>query len=84
MEKKFIECTGSPKPFFSKKEVFLSQMAEHGFGHGKMTKKDNKVSILACSSYDDESAKMETARSLGVEIMTYEDLMEAFNLEGDQ
>jgi hypothetical protein len=82
-EVKFIECTGSPKPYFSTKEVFLTEISEFGFEHGKMSKKNNKVSVLCCSDLDSNSSKMQLAKELGVEIMTYEQIKEDFDLQGD-
>ena len=48
-----------------------------------MTKRDNIVDILVCESKDKISKKMITAMELGVEIMTYAELVEEFDLEGD-
>lgn len=81
---KYIEMTGSPKSAnFSTKQAFLNELAQHGFAHSKISKKSNVVSILVCDSPDSGTAKIESAKSLGIEIMTYEELKEAFNLVGD-
>jgi hypothetical protein len=48
-----------------------------------MSKKNNQVSVLCCSDLDSNSAKMQLAKELGVEIMTYEQMKEEFELEGD-
>jgi len=80
---KFIEMTGSPKPYFSTKEVFLSELSEFGFDHAKMSKKNNKVSILVTNDLDSQTSKMDLAKELGVEIMTYEQMKEDFDLQGD-
>jgi spore coat polysaccharide biosynthesis predicted glycosyltransferase SpsG len=81
---KVVEMTGSPKDAgFSTKEVFLDQLAQYGYSKSKMSKRDNKVDILVTDSLESTSKKMTLARELNVEIMTYEDLAEAFDLEGD-
>jgi hypothetical protein len=81
---KYIECTGSPKSAgFSTKEIFLKALEAYDFGHGKMTKKNNVVSILATDDVNKSSNKMELAKELGVEIMTYDQIKELFNLEDD-
>ena len=81
---KKIECTGSPKNCgISTKEVFLTALAPFGYEHGKMTKKNNQVDVLACEDKSGNSKKLQLARELGVEIMTYQELKEAFELEGD-
>jgi len=78
---KIIECTGSPKPYFKTKSDFLSALEPYGYKHGKMKKKNNMCDILCCDDLSSTTAKMELAKSLGVEIMTYADLAEAFDLE---
>ncbi|MFA6089825.1 MAG: hypothetical protein WC755_08260 [Candidatus Woesearchaeota archaeon] len=81
METKYVECTGSPKPFFDKKETFLNIMSKFGWQHGKMSKKNNRVSVLACDSKDAGTAKLSLAAELGVEILTYEEIVDLFDLE---
>lgn len=81
---KVIEMTGSPKSSgFKTKATFLAALADYGYTKGKMRKKDNKVDILVTDDMSSETNKMKTAKELGVEIMTYTDLVEAFDLEGD-
>lgn len=81
---KVIECTGSPKSAgFSTKEVFLDSLSEFGYTHGKMSKKNNVVDILVSNDLSSTTTKMSLAKELGVEIMTYQDLKDAFDLEGD-
>ena len=84
MATKYIECTGSPKSAgFSTKEIFLSALAPYGFEHGKMTKKNNVVTILVTNDKDSTTTKMSLAEELGVEIMTYEELKDAYGIDGD-
>jgi hypothetical protein len=82
---KYIEMTGSPKSAgFKTKESFLSELGVYGFSHSKMTKKGNQVNILVCDDLDSETSKMKLAKELGIEIMTYEQMKEAFDLLGDE
>lgn len=87
---KYIEMTGSPKKstnengaFYSKKAQFMSDLEDFGFEQAKMKKTNNTVDILVTDSLDSSSKKMELANELGVEIMTYGDIMDMFDLEGD-
>ncbi|NPV12972.1 MAG: hypothetical protein HPY57_14495 [Ignavibacteria bacterium] len=81
---KIICMTGSPKTSgFSTKAVFLNKLAPYGYSEGKMTKKNNKVDILVTDDLNSKTNKMSLAKELGVEIMTYAELAEAFDLEGD-
>ena len=48
-----------------------------------MKKKDNVVNILVTNDPTSTTTKMSLAKELGVEIMTYEDLTELYDLEGD-
>jgi len=77
---RYIECTGSPKPFFKTKQEFLDLLTPFNFEHGKMTKRNNNVSILITNDLGSSTNKMRLARELGVEIMTYEDLSELFEI----
>jgi len=81
---KVIEMTGSPKSSgFKTKATFLSALEDFGYSKDKMRKKDNTVNILVTDDINSETKKMTLAKDLGIEIMTYEDLVEAFDLEGD-
>lgn len=81
---KVICMTGSPKGAgFKTKGTFLEALEGYGYSEGKMTKKNNVVNILVTDDISSETNKMSLAKSLGVEIMTYTDLVEAFDLEGD-
>ena len=81
---KVIEMTGSPKSAgFKTKATFLAALEDFGYSQAKMRKKDNTVDILVTDDMSSETNKMKTARDLGVEIMTYADLADAFDLEGD-
>ena len=80
MSKKF-EMTGSPKPFFKQKSVFVEKMNELGWEQCKMTKKNNQCDVLVCDSPESGTSKLILASTLGVEIMTYEDIVELFDLD---
>ena len=86
---KKIEFTKSPKEAgFSTKEQFLAQLSVYGFEHSKMTKKNNQVDILVCDDLSSNSNKIKMAKELqamgdDIEIMTYQQMKEAFDLEGD-
>ena len=81
---KVIEMTGSPKSAgFKTKATFLEALEDYGYTKDKMRKKGNTVDILVTDDMSSETNKMATARSLDVEIMTYTDIVEAFDLEGD-
>ena len=81
MAQKVIAMTGSPKPFFKTKKEFLEQLSEFGYVEGKMKKKNNEVDILVTNEPDSTTNKMTLAADLGVEIMTYEELADAFDLD---
>ena len=77
--------TGSPKSAgFKTKATFLEKLAPFGYTQDKMKKKDNKVNILVTNDPDSTTNKMKLASELGVEIMTYEELAELFDLETDE
>ena len=78
---KVIAMTGSPKPFFKTKKDFLAQLEPFGYVEGKMKKRNNEVDILVTNEPDSTTNKMKLAEELGIEIMTYEDLADAFDLE---
>lgn len=78
---KTIEMTGSPKSAgFKTKDEFLEKLKPFGYQHGKMKKKDNKVDILVTNDPFSKTNKMELAKELGVEIMTYEEIVELYEL----
>ena len=67
------EFTGSPKPFgFKTKEEFLEKIKSHGFVHGKL---DKNCKYLITDDINSTSSKMSSAKKLGVEIKTYEDIL---------
>lgn len=79
---KKIVMTGSPKSAgFSTKSIFLEQLSEFGFEDGKRINKE--TSILVTNDVNSQTSKMKKAAELGVEIMTYEEMAENFDLEGD-
>lgn len=68
------EMTGSPKDAgFNKKEDFVSFLSKHNYSHGKLNKDCN---LLITDSMSSNSSKMSTAKKLGVEIITYDALIE--------
>lgn len=85
MATKFIEMTGKTTGAgFSTKEVFLSMLkTQEDYDHAKMSKKNNIVNILVTNDLDSETSKMKLAKSLGIEIMTYEQLAEMYDIQGD-
>jgi hypothetical protein len=81
---KTIEMTGSPKSAgFKTKATFLEALSTYGYQQDKMKKRNNPVDILVTNDPDSTTSKMTLASDLGVEIMTYEELVELFDLEGD-
>ena len=82
---KVIEMTGSPKSAgFKTKASFLEKLAPHGYTQDKMRKKNNPVDVLVTNDPDSSTNKMVLAKELGVDIMTYEDLTDLFELETDE
>lgn len=68
-----FELTGSPKPYgFSKKEDFINLIKKHGYSH---TGLDKSTSILITDDLNSSSSKMAKAKKLGVEIKTYEEIL---------
>lgn len=81
--KKF-EMTGSPKTAgFSTKSIFAENMSDFGWEQCKMTKRNNECQVLVTDDLSSTSNKMKLAKELGVEIMSYEEIVELFDLEGD-
>jgi len=81
---KVIEMTGSPKSAgFKTKATFLEKLSQHGFEQSKMKKKNNPVDILVTNDPTSTTSKMALAAELGVEIMTYDQLRDLFELEQD-
>lgn len=67
------EFTGSPKEFgFKTKEEFLKSISKHNFVHGKL---DKNCKYLITDDVDSSSSKTQKAKKLGVEIITYGDLL---------
>ena len=72
--------TGSPKNSgFKTKKTFLEALSVFGYEESKIKDCD----ILCTDKPESTTKKMSLAKELGIEIMTYEDLVEAFDLEGD-
>lgn len=73
----YIEMTGSPKnAYFVTKEIFLDRLRPHGYEYAKMTARNNQVNILVTQDLTSDSKKMQLARRLGIDIMTYDELAE--------
>jgi hypothetical protein len=83
MAGKKFEMTGSPKPFFEKKEVFVQKMSEFGWSPCKMKKRDNECEVLISDSLTKTSNKTILANELGIQIMSYEEIVDLFGLETD-
>jgi DNA ligase (NAD+) len=67
------ELTGSPKEFgFSKKDEFVKLLKEHNYVH---TGLDKSTSILITDDLSSSSSKMAKAKKLGIEIMTYDQVL---------
>jgi len=79
---KILEMTGSPKgqTRYNTKEELLSELEKFGFTHGHMSKRNNCVELLLTNDKNSQTAKMELADDLGVEIMTYSDICDLYNL----
>ena len=68
-----FEMTGSPKPYgFKTKEEFTNLISAHGFVHSKL---DKKCKYLITDDIHSTSSKMSSAKKLGVEIKTYEEIL---------
>lgn len=83
---KKVVMTGSPKSAgFKTKGTFFAQLEEFGYSEEKKikAKNSNGVDILITDTPESTTNKMQDARKYGVEIMTYEDLVDAFDLECD-
>jgi DNA ligase (NAD+) len=68
-----FEMTGSPKPYgFKTKEDFVKLIGENGYIHGSL---NEKCKYLITDDIHSNSSKMAKAKKLGVEIITYADLL---------
>lgn len=78
---KTFEMTGSPENAgFSTKAVFVAAIEPYGFQHTTLTKSTN---ILVTDDPSSTTGKMAKAIKFGTEIMTYQEIKELFDLEGD-
>ena len=69
-----IEMTGSPKDSgFKTKEIFIEECNKYATVNQKSLTKDSDY--LICSSYEDNSTKVQKANKLKVPIITYEDFI---------
>jgi spore coat polysaccharide biosynthesis predicted glycosyltransferase SpsG len=76
------EMTGSPKEAgFKTKAELIKHLAGHGYvkddlsgeGYGKVP--DKVCDLLLTDSYDSPSSKMTKAKKLGIQILTFQDLL---------
>ena len=69
-----FEMSGSPKEYgFSKKEDFVKLLKDNNYVH---TGLDKSTSILITDDLSSSSSKMAKAKKLGVEIMTYDQVLD--------
>lgn len=81
---KTIEMTGSPKSAgFKTKDSFFNKLKDYGFEKDKIKKTNNTVDILVTDNINSQTSKMNLAKELDIEIMTYEDMADFFELETD-
>lgn len=81
MAGKKFEMTGSPKPYFNTKEEFVNAISVFGWEPQKMSKKSNLCEVLVSDSLTKTSNKTVLANELGVTIMSYEEIVDLFDLE---
>lgn len=68
-----FEMTGGPDGAgYKTKEEFVNFVMRHGYTHGKI----KAASMLVTDSYSATTSKMQEAKKKGIEIITYEDLLE--------
>lgn len=67
------ELTGSPKPFgFKTKDEFTKLLQSHGWVH---TGLDKETHVLITDDIHSPSSKMSKAKKLGIQIQTYEEVL---------
>jgi DNA ligase (NAD+) len=67
------EMTGSPKPYgFKTKEEFVNLIKKNGYLH---TGLDKSTHVLITDDLNSSSSKMEKARKLGIQIKTYDQIL---------
>jgi len=73
-----IELTGSPKPLFSDKKTFLTEVGKHGYNYGKLNKDTDYLITDDLSSTTGKMAKIAklNAKGADVKVLTYEQLIE--------
>jgi len=78
----YYEMTGSPRTAgFNTKAELIKHLAGHGYikddlsgeGYGKVP--DKVCDLLLTNSYDSPSNKMKKAKKLGIQILTFQDLL---------
>ena len=84
MAGKKFEMTGSPKNSgIAKKEDFVNLISKFGWEPCKMTKKNNQCQVLISDDCEKISNKTILANLLGIQIMSYEEIVELFDLLND-
>lgn len=79
MDTKIIEMTGSPKNFgFNTKNDFMELISPYGFIQGKLNKDCN---FLVTDDLSSVTSKMTKAEKLGVQVVTYSQLIDMFNIK---
>jgi NAD-dependent DNA ligase len=73
-----FEMTGSPKPLFSDKKTFISEVEKHGYKYGKLNKDTDYLITDDLSSTTGKMAKIAklNAKGADVKVLTYEQLIE--------
>ena len=73
----YFEMTGSPGASgFKTKAEFIKFLSDRGYEHHKL---NQECKYLVTDSYTSSSSKMKAAEKVGVEIITYEDLINKIN-----
>jgi hypothetical protein len=79
---KLVILTGSPKTAgFSTKAAFMSEFSKFGFEEGSTL--NATTEMLITNDLSSTTSKMQKATKLGIEVMTYEQLKEVYDLQGD-
>ena len=71
-----FEMTGSPKPFYDKKELFVDYLRKNypNYQHSKISRDSGSDFILFTDDKNGNSSKMQNARKKGIKIMGYDEV----------